>query len=170
MLRRSFMMFANANRVAILYGSHTGTAEGYAHALGKYVHDYADVDATVSTMNDGAKLFSDPNDLPKSVVFVCATYGTGEFCPNAVEFWKKLAAGQLDTLKNVPYAIMGLGNTQREFFCGAAKLLNVRLEQLGGKKMVETELSCELQPSGHDTVFRSWKQEVRDALQREVAK
>lgn len=148
----------------IAFASQTGTAESYARILGTYAvsHGFA---PTVITMNDCAvALNSDPTALPDAVLFVCSTYGTGEFPSNAKAFWKELSGGRLGQLATVPHAVLGLGNSHNEEFNAAAKALSQRLKEIGSPSLLRTQLSCELQPNGHDATFRSWKRSVWAAL------
>jgi len=152
----------SAKRIAIMYGSQTGTAETYARMLGTYALSHG-IAPTVCSMDEGVSVLRS-GALPDAVVFICSTYGTGEFPSNSLEFWKELSGGRLEEMKAVPYAIMGLGNSHNDHFNAAAKSLNEQLKKMGAPSMMRMQLSCELENNGHDIAFRGWKRSLWGAL------
>jgi hydroxylamine reductase len=152
----------SAKRLTIMYGSQTGTAETYARMLSTYALSHG-ITPTVCSMDEGVSLLRS-GAAPDAVVFICSTYGTGEFPSNALEFWKELSAGRLPELQSVPYAVMGLGNSHNDHFNAAAKSLNDQLKKMGAPSMMRMQLSCELENNGHDIAFRGWKRSLWGAL------
>jgi len=150
-------------RIAILYGSQTGTAESYAKMLGTYAISHG-LEPRVASMNDGLHFFESNTDLPDAVIFVCSTYGNGEFPSNAKTFMQVLTAGKLPQLASIPHSIFGLGNSHNDNFNAAAKALSSKLKEIGSPSLVRMQLSCELQQSGHDGAYRSWKRAVWKSL------
>jgi sulfite reductase (NADPH) flavoprotein alpha-component len=67
-------------------------------------------------------------------IVVTSTFGEGEFPDNALLFWEALSA-DTDRLEHLSFAILALGDSSYEFFCGAGKLLDERLEALGATRL-----------------------------------
>jgi hydroxylamine reductase len=151
------------NRILILFGSQTGTAEHMARMTGLMAAAHG-MTPTVCSMNDalgpdllgtaaGAKRF-------KAVLFITSTYGTGEFPTNAQRFVDHLPAA---ALKDKPVAVMGLGNSSNTHnFNGAAKALVAKLKEAGAVTLQRPVYSCELQ--GHDATFRAFKADAWASL------
>lgn len=157
------IVVGGAKRLAILYGSQTGTAETYAKMLGTYAVSHGMM-PVVCSMNEGAAMLAKEGNAPDAVVFVCSTYGTGEFPSNAQDFWKALSGDKLSVLSTVPHAILGLGNSHNDDFNAAAKMLSTKLTSMGSPSLLRMQLSCELQSNGHDLSFRGWKKSLWGAL------
>jgi hydroxylamine reductase len=154
-----------ARPVWIAFGSQTGTAESYARMLGTYAVSHGFLPKVLSMDECATQLLSvTPSQLPDAILFVCSTYGTGEFPSNAKVFWKALSDDQLNVLSAVPHAVFGLGNSHNEHFNAAAKSLVQKLKTVGSPSLMRAQLSCELQANGHDAPFRTWKRAIWAAL------
>lgn len=102
-------------RLAIFYGSQTGTAEEYGTRIAKEAKSRFGVSSLVCDIEeyDFDKLDQVPEDC--AVAFVMATYGEGEPTDNAVGFMEFIQekspefsnGGGLEGLK---YLVFGLGN------------------------------------------------------------
>ena len=73
------------------------------------------------------------------VIFVVSTTGNGEFPAPSRPFWQFLLRSNLpsDILSDLEFAVFGLGDSNYTRFCWAARMLQKRLQQLGGKKWLE---------------------------------
>jgi sulfite reductase (NADPH) flavoprotein alpha-component len=69
-------------------------------------------------------------------VVVTSTFGDGEFPDNATLFWEAISA-ETDRLEQLSFAVLALGDTSYDLFCHAGRLLDERLEALGGTRMVD---------------------------------
>lgn len=157
---------ARHKKILVAYGSQTGTAESYAKMLSIFAtsHGYVPI---VAPLNDVPQILRDnmQNKQIDAILIVASTYGTGEFPSNTGKFVQELASGALnDALAGQRYTIMGLGNSANEHFNNAAKKIDKALAAAGAKSFLRTQLSCELQPNGHDAVFRTWKRSIWTAL------
>lgn len=102
---------------------------------------------------DVPQLISEP-----LVVFVAATSGQGEAPPNMQKFWRFLLRKNLPrtSLVNLTYAVFGLGDSSYPKFNYAAKKLNKRILQLGGKVLLGIGLADDQHPLGVDGALDGW--------------
>lgn len=119
----------------ILYGSQSGTAEEVALRIGRdaylYGYDYA-----VCSMDE---LEAGAASAIRLAIFVCSTTGEGEEPDNMKLFWRFLRRKDLplDLLKEMHFAVFGLGDSSYELYNFAAKKLYRRLIQLGAAPIIE---------------------------------
>lgn len=164
MMRRTFLKWSGSHELLIVYGSQTGTAEGFARMLGPLAIKHG-FKPTVCPMDEAVHRLStsDPSPPPRAVLCICSTYGVGEFPSNAKHFAEALERGQLPKLRGVDYSLLGLGNSHNDNFNAAAKSLDKYLRGIGAKSLVRMQLSCEA-TQGHDISYRTWKRAVWAAL------
>ena len=148
-------------RVAVLYGSQTGTAEGLARKLAR----------ELKTAGFEAVLTSLEGYIPATLaaesyaVFIVSTYGEGE-PPDVVQpFYQYLCLAHLPLLGNLYYAVCALGDKHYEHFCKFGRDLDAKLESLGGMRMLD-RVDCDVD---FDTTFAAWKQQLAPRL-REVSR
>lgn len=125
--------------VNILFGTQTGNAESVAL-------DAADVAksnglAPVVQALDDIEL--DAFAAMSHVVIVISTYGEGEMPDNAQLFWDALSADTAPRLETMSFGVLALGDTGYDEFCQAGKLIDMRLEQLGAKRL-STRVDCDI--------------------------
>eukprot|EP00760_Papus_ankaliazontas_P031561 PhM_4_TR5338/c0_g1_i1/m.77777/K05601/hcp; hydroxylamine reductase len=151
-------------KVMIVYGSQTGTSESYAKMLGTFASSHG-ITPTVHSMNDAADVLKSGSYQPDSMLYLCSTYGVGEFPSNAEHFYAALNDdGLAQSIQKVPYAIFGLGNSRNDNFNAAAKMLDAKLQSVGCSSLMRTQLSCEMADNGHEGLFRTWKRNILAAL------
>jgi len=168
--------------LTVLFGSQTGTAEGFANELKREgadkgfkvrVLDLEDLscDTSVKTklLN---KAFADESGKTRAI-FLVATYGEGEATDNADAFMKLLkrkmgvpqfagddnAEGKdstdLQFMSNLEYAVFGLGNRQYEHYNAMGKFFDSSLHQIGGKRIMDVGLGDDDEDLEGD--FEQWK-------------
>ncbi|MDQ8698128.1 sulfite reductase subunit alpha [Hyphomicrobium sp. LHD-15] len=115
----------------ILYGTQTGNAEAVANDMAQAARE-AGFDPIVSGLDqiEIARL----TEIER-VVIVTSTYGEGEMPDNAQLFWDALAADTAPRLENLTFSVLALGDTAYDGFCQAGKLFDMRLEQLGARRV-----------------------------------
>jgi sulfite reductase alpha subunit-like flavoprotein len=149
------------NKVYITYGTHNGSTYRAAKRIEIMLEEFM------------AKKFSDdvgkkpkltllagnamsPERLVKKIascrlaIFVTCTYNDGNF-PNMLQrFWKHIdGACTAKTFESMKYAVFGLGSSMYsggidEFFNGAAKKLDTKLDKLGGERIIPVGMADDL--------------------------
>ncbi|KAG9035881.1 NADPH-cytochrome P450 reductase [Tulasnella sp. JGI-2019a] len=136
-------MIAGKKRLAIFYGSQTGTAEEYAIRLAKEAKSRFGIASLVCDPEEYD--FENLDQLPEdcAVIFCMATYGEGEPTDNAVQLMQNMAdesftfsngAHELPSLK---YVVFGLGNRTYEHYNVISKQIDEHLTKMGAVRIGE---------------------------------
>jgi NADPH-ferrihemoprotein reductase len=160
-------------RVAIVFGTQTGTAERFAKQL-KTEIQAAVGDATVVEAVD-AEEYDAAARLPaeRLALFLVATYGDGEPTDNAADLyaWLLRSAGEAEKggapatarpLSALTFGVFGLGNKQYEHFCAVGKRMHKALESLGATPAVRRGDGDDDDDIEGD--FDAWRGELMAAL------
>ncbi|KAJ3771639.1 cytochrome P450 oxidoreductase [Lentinula raphanica] len=134
-------MKAGNKRLAIFYGSQTGTAEEYAIRLAKEAKAKFGLTSLVCDPEeyDFETLDTVPEDC--AVFFVMATYGEGEPTDNAVQLMQNLQDDSFEfskggrDLSGLKYVVFGLGNKTYEHYNVISKYVDNALEKMGATRM-----------------------------------
>ena len=120
--------------VTTLYGSQTGTAQDISEQIWRESKKFY-FKGSVMAMDDYdvRKLIDE-----KVCVFVCSTTGQGDEPDNMKKFWKFLLRKNLpaDSLRNLHFGVVGLGDSSYSKFNFVAKRLHKRLIQLGATPLL----------------------------------
>lgn len=114
--------------ITLISGSTLGSAEYVAEHLEEKLQE-----AGFSTeLLHGPEL----DEVPQEGVWliVSSTHGAGELPDNLLPFYEALQESQPD-LSGVRVGAVGIGNHEYDLFCGAIKLLETTLTQLGAKRI-----------------------------------
>ncbi|MBT9330093.1 sulfite reductase subunit alpha [Paracidobacterium acidisoli] len=149
-----------ALRLAVLYGSQTGTAEGLARRLAK------ELKAAGHTVSMSSLEGYVPATLAAETyaLFIVSTYGEGEAPDAAQPFYQQLCVEHFPLLGGLSYAVLALGDSHYEHFCQFGKELDAKLETLGGTRIlprVDSDVDV-------DAPFTGWKDAAVKKL-RELA-
>jgi len=145
-------------RVAVLFGSQTGTAEGLARKLAKHLKS-AGFDAALGSLEGyvPATLAAE-----KLALFVVSTHGEGEAPDPAQAFFQQLCVEHFPLLENLFYAVLALGDSHYEHFCQFGKDLDAKLRALGAAPLLE-RVECDVEV---DAPFAAWKTAIEDRLRK----
>lgn len=136
--------------ITILYGTQTGTAQEVAERIAR----------ESKRRYFKPQLFGienyDPRELPKEtlVIFAVATTGQGEVPDNMKLFWKFILQKKLpaDSLKNVEFAVFGLGDSSYPHFNFVGKKLYRRLLNLGATSIINRGDGDDQHPKGSERI------------------
>jgi sulfite reductase (NADPH) flavoprotein alpha-component len=136
-------------KMAVLYASQSGTAEGLARKLAKELKakGYA---ASVTSLEayTPAALAAE-----RYAVFLASTYGEGE-APDAVQpFYEQLCVEHFQRYADVLYSVFALGDRHYENFCKFGIDLDTKLASLGATRICD-RIECDLDT---DEPFARWK-------------
>ncbi|XP_054271020.1 NADPH-dependent diflavin oxidoreductase 1 [Macrosteles quadrilineatus] len=145
-------------KLTILYGSQTGTAQEVAERIWREARCNHFV-GPIRALDD----YEIPQLIFENVVvFVCSTTGQGEQPDNMKKFWKFLLRKNLppDSLGNLRFGVLGLGDSSYVKFNHVAKKLFRRLEGLGGRPLCKLGLADDQHDLGADAVVDPWISEL----------
>jgi len=157
-------------KVAVLYGSQTGTAEDYATRIAKEVKAKFGLSSLVVDPEDYD--FDTLDELPSDcvLVFVVATYGEGEPTDNAVallDFVKEPQfASSAESLSNLNYVVFSLGNRTYEHFCAVGRIIDEKLSAIGAKRIGERGEGDDDKSMEED--YLAWKDGMLESMQRQM--
>lgn len=160
----------------MFFGSQTGTAESYAKKLAKEASSRFGLSAMMADVDDYDLESLDCVTEEKVVCFLMATFGEGEPTDNAIPFWEfintdspQFSKGEdvsEQPLRNLNYAVFGLGNSSYEHFNKIARDLDQKLQSLGAHRVgpygqgdEATQSTENDYLSWKDDMFAQWKKE-----------
>ncbi|HTJ30496.1 MAG TPA: flavodoxin domain-containing protein, partial [Acidobacteriaceae bacterium] len=159
-------MFANAphapaeakpsRRIAVLYASQSGTAEGLARKLAKELKAQGHIPA-VATLSGytPAALAAE-----SCALILASTYGDGDAPDEVQPFYEALCLEHFPRMEKLSYAIFALGDSHYEHFCKFGKDLDAKLIALGANQLVE-RVDCDVDI---EEPFAQWKALMKERL------
>ncbi|WOO39316.1 NADH:ubiquinone reductase (Na(+)-transporting) subunit F [Rubellicoccus peritrichatus] len=157
----------------ILYGSQTGTAERLAWDCRRELQhmgvtsEVMEMDQFMSSIVDSG-LTGDDNILTSTVerklIVITSTYGVGEAPDNARRLLEHLRSLPHDSIRNLSYAVLALGDRSYVNFCQCGKDFHNQLETIGGKPIWPITLA----DTDVDESFSSFMEQFRERYQAEL--
>lgn len=153
-------------RVAILFGSQTGTAEGFAEVLKKEGREAGfEAHALDLESYDAARQLPDET----LVILIMATYGEGDPTDNAVDFVTFLKDRQRalapTALARVHYTVFGVGNTQYEHYNAVGRLTDKLMAHHGATRVFPYGEGDD--DASVDEDFDDWKEALWKTLRQQ---
>lgn len=144
--------------ISVLYGSQTGNAQSIAEALHHKI---------LNTRNAGISTLNAVKGKPPAsiIIIVCSTTGNGDAPENAEAWWRqvKLRSTPKDTFQGIKYGVLGLGDTNYDKFCHMGKIIDKRLEELGGCRLVP--LHCADEATNMEDVVSEFSRQALQAIE-----
>lgn len=163
-------MQAPNKSVIILFGSDGGRAEEAAKRLATDAN-ILKYSSRVLPMNDiqWEEVINEEN----FIIFVISTAGQGEFPSNSKASWKILeeADENLLNFKGIEYGVFALGDShywpkpeEKVFFCKPGRDVDLKIEELGGKRIISLGLGDDQDDDGWETAYELWRNELWNSL------
>jgi len=142
--------------ITILVGSQTGNSD----ALAEQMHSLAagrGLKTVIKKMGD----YKLPQlKAEKNLLVIVSTYGEGEPPDNARELVEYLFSKRAPSLKQVQFAVLGLGDSGYEFFCKTGVDFDRRLEALGATR-IHPRVDCDVD---YEAGAEAWMDAVLNEL------
>lgn len=119
--------------LTILYGSQTGHARSVAEELREAAQEAGLATELVSM----GKLKEKNLKKLRYVLVVISTQGEGDPPDDALSLWEYMNSTKAPKLQDFNFAVLGLGDSSYEFYCKTGKDFDGRLEELGGKRLLD---------------------------------
>ena len=143
-------------KVSVLFGSESGNCEALAKKLAKAVQQKG-FEAKALGLDKVS-----PQELTNEecVLIVTSTFGEGDPPENAKAFHAQLHDAPQPRLDHLSYAVLGLGDRNYEHFCKCAVDLDVRMAELGARRLYE-RVECDVD---YQSDFDRWQTGVVGVL------
>ncbi|MCJ1286506.1 NAPDH-dependent diflavin reductase [Xylographa opegraphella] len=153
---------AERRRALVLYGSETGNAQDIADEMGRMTERLRFLTKVVHLDAVEPSILLDYSVILISI----STAGQGDLPNNARRFWSMLLRKKLPQtyLRNVQFAVFGLGDSSYPKYNFAARKLQRRLTQLGAEELFSHGEGDEQHPEGYESSFIPWLKSLHEHL------
>src|SRR5579863_7225045 len=113
----------SSHRIAVLYASQSGTAEGLARKLAKELKAQGHVPAVSTLVGYTPAALAEE----KYALILASTYGDGDAPDGVQPFYEQLCLEHFPRFENLFYAVFALGDKHYEHFCKFGTDLDTKL-------------------------------------------
>jgi sulfite reductase (NADPH) flavoprotein alpha-component len=142
--------------LTILFGGETGNSAGVAKALAEASRAQGGSPTVVDMADYKPRKLKDEQDL----LVVTSTHGEGEPPLSAVGFFEFVEGRKAPRLEGVRFAVLALGDSTYEHYCGAGRRLDLRLAELGAERLAE-RVECDVD---YDEPAAAWTMAALELL------
>jgi sulfite reductase (NADPH) flavoprotein alpha-component len=148
-------------RIAVLYASQSGTAEGLARKLAKELKAQGHQPAVSTLVGYSPAALA----AEKYALILASTYGDGEAPDGVQPFYEELCLEHFPRYEGLFYSVFALGDRHYENFCKFGKDLDTKLAALGANRL-SNRVDCDVDV---DEPMAQWKTEILFRLSETAA-
>lgn len=136
-------------KIAVLYASQSGTAEGLARKVTKELKSKGHIASLISLEGYTPAALSEE----RYAIIIASTYGEGEAPDGVQPFYEQLCLERFPKYGDLSYAVLALGDSNYEKFCKFGIDLDHKLAALGAVRICD-RIDCDIDL---DEPYSRWK-------------